>query len=227
MFGEVCFLTLVYPIIELMFCTNCHEEIKESTDRCPACGSEKIVNNGEAYGLKWDINSTNPNVRSFLALFLTLALLAILGVIWSLLPKEYQYGGSFLPFLIVCATILIGAIIYYSIQQAKYSKRIHDSTWHETEGTVIDYREASFITKTHHEIIEFSVKGKKYRHVAKYGGDKEGEGKKRRIVYDPHNPFDSEIVGNHRNIEIIAVCAFMIILIAIGTFALMNSMVIK
>lgn len=210
-----------------MFCTNCHEEIKESTDHCPACGSEKIVNNGEAYGLKWDINSTNPNVRSFLALFLTLALLAVLGIIWSFLPEGYQYGGGFLPFLAVCATILIGAIIYYSIQQAKYIKRIHDSTWHETEGTVIDYREVSFITKTHHEIIEFSVKGEKYRHVAKYGGDKEGEGKKRRIAYDPHNPFDSEIVGNHRNIEIIAVCAFMIILLATVAFALMNSMVIK
>lgn len=46
MLVEVCFLALVYPIIELMFCANCHEDIKESTDRCPACGSEKIVNNG-------------------------------------------------------------------------------------------------------------------------------------------------------------------------------------
>ena len=77
-----------------VFALICHEEIKESANRCPVYGSEKIVDNGEAYGLKWNINSTNSNVRSFLALFLTLALLTILGIIWSLLPEEYQYGGD-------------------------------------------------------------------------------------------------------------------------------------
>ena len=210
--------------MELMFCTNCHEEIKVSTDHCPACGSEKIVNNGETYDLGWDINSTKPIMQSFLAMFLVFAPVVLLGIIWSLLPEKFQYGGGFTPFLTVFVAILIGVIIYYSIQQAKYSKRIHNPTWAEAEGTVVDFREVSFINKTHHEIIEFSVKGKKYRHVAKYGGDREGEGKKRRIAYDPHNPFDSEIIGNHRNIEIIAVCVFMSILVAILAFALKNSM---
>ena len=76
---------------------------------------------------------------------------------------------------------MIGAIIYYSIQQAKYSKHIHNPTWVEAEGTVVDFREVSFINKTHHEIIEFSVKGKKYRHVAKYGAATE-KGRARNVV---------------------------------------------